>query len=104
MRTAGERRAEPRRMTRYNDEEHALSRRSFLRRMQWAPVLLLPAPLQARVSPPPGEKLGDRHSSFRFADLRFTPHYPTKSPLDDVLRKVVPGTDEYVTEKYAFEI
>ena len=33
-----------------------------------------------------------------------TPHYPAKSPLDDVLLKVVPGADEYITEKYAFEI
>ena len=33
-----------------------------------------------------------------------TPHYPAKSPLDDVLLKVVPGADEYLTEKYAFEI
>lgn len=41
---------------------------------------------------------------FPFADFRFTPHYPSKSPLDDVLSRVVPGTDEFVTEKYAFEI
>ena len=50
------------------------------------------------------EIAGDRISSFPFADLRLTPHYPAKSPLDDVLRRVVPGTDEYITEKYAFEI
>src|SRR5262249_35970798 len=31
-------------------------------------------------------------------------HYPAKSPLEDVLRLVPPGSDEYVTEKYAFEI
>ena len=43
-------------------------------------------------------------SSFPFSDLRLTPHYPANSPLDDVLLKVVPGADEYVTEKYAFEI
>ena len=36
--------------------------------------------------------------------LRLTPRYPAKSPLDDVLRLVVPGSDEFVTEKYAFEI
>ena len=41
---------------------------------------------------------------FPFADFRFAPHYPAKSPLDDVLGRVVPGTDEYVSEKYAFEI
>jgi Flp pilus assembly protein TadD/peroxiredoxin len=42
--------------------------------------------------------------SFPFADYRLTPHYPAKSPLDDVLRLVAPGSDEFVTEKYAFEI
>jgi Flp pilus assembly protein TadD/peroxiredoxin len=42
--------------------------------------------------------------SFPFTDSRLTPHYPAKSPLDDVLLKVFPGADEYVTEKYAMEI
>jgi hypothetical protein len=42
--------------------------------------------------------------SFPFADFRLTPQYPAKSPLDDVLRLVPPGADEFVTEKYAFEI
>jgi len=42
--------------------------------------------------------------SFPFADFRVTPHYPAKSPLDDVLRLVPPGADEFVTEKYALEI
>jgi Flp pilus assembly protein TadD/peroxiredoxin len=41
---------------------------------------------------------------FPFADLRLTPHYPAKSPLDNLLLKVSPGADEYITEKYAFEI
>jgi Flp pilus assembly protein TadD/peroxiredoxin len=73
--------------------------------MRWAPLLFLPAPLQA--SPFPAilpETTGDGTSKFPFADFRLTPHYPAKSPLDDVLRLVAPGTDEYVTEKYAFEI
>ena len=38
------------------------------------------------------------------ADFRVTPHYPTPSPLDDVLQYVIPGSDEYITEKYAYEI
>jgi Flp pilus assembly protein TadD/peroxiredoxin len=68
-------------------------------------VLFLPAPLHA--SPFrlwSSETSRDRTSSFPFADVRLTPHYPTKSPLDDVLLKVAPGADEYITEKYAFEI
>jgi Flp pilus assembly protein TadD/peroxiredoxin len=39
-----------------------------------------------------------------FADVRLIPHYPARSPLEGVLRLVAPGSDEYVTEKYAFEI
>ena len=39
-----------------------------------------------------------------FADFRLRPSYPAKSPLEPVLRLVAPGSDEYVTEKYAFEI
>jgi Flp pilus assembly protein TadD/peroxiredoxin len=43
-------------------------------------------------------------SGFPLSDVRLIPHYPARSPLEDVLRLVVPGSDEYVTEKYAFEI
>jgi len=66
-------------------------------------VLFLPAPFHApsfhSFRP---EIPGD--DSFPLTDLRLNPHYPTKSPLDDILLKVVPGADEYVTEKYAMEI
>jgi tetratricopeptide (TPR) repeat protein/peroxiredoxin len=51
----------------------------------------------------PRQEISGDHS-FPFADIRLAPHYPVKSPLDDVLLKVVPGADEYITEKYAFEI
>ncbi len=40
----------------------------------------------------------------RTADIRFTPHYPANSPLDDVLRFAIPGSDEYVLEGYASQI
>jgi hypothetical protein len=73
--------------------------------MQWAPLLFLPAPIQGFSFPAVRrDSSGDRNASFPFADLRLTPHYPTKSPLEDVLSRVVPGSDEYITEKYAFEI
>ena len=66
-------------------------------------MLFLPAPFHASsfhsLRPDiPGD------DSFRLTDPRLNPHYPTKSPLDDILLKVVPGADEYVTEKYAIEI
>src|SRR5713226_2245394 len=100
------RRAVPRghlRMARYKDEKH-ISRRTFLREMRWAPVLFVPAPMRAL---PFGAKLAAPARgipSFSLDDFRLTPHYPAKSPLDDVLRLVAPGTDEFVTEKYEFEI
>ena len=68
-------------------------------------MLFLPAPFQsAPFRLPLFETPRGRSSSFPFADFRLTPHYPAKSPLDDVLLKVLPGADEYLTEKYAFEI
>jgi Flp pilus assembly protein TadD/peroxiredoxin len=92
-------------MTRRKDEDHIFSRRTFLGRMRWAPLLFLPAPIHASPFPSMLPAIsGDRTSTFPFADFRLTPHYPGKSPLDDVLRLVAPGTDEYLTEKYAFEV
>jgi tetratricopeptide (TPR) repeat protein len=92
-------------MKRRKDEDRAFSRRTFLRRMRWAPVLFLPAPFRARaLGSLLAETPGERNHAPEFADFRVTPHYPTKSPLDEVLRKVTPGTDAFVAEKYAFEI
>ncbi len=50
------------------------------------------------------QSLPNQIPAFAFTDVRLTPHYPAKSPLADILRLVAPGSDEYVTEKYAFEI
>lgn len=74
-------------------------------RMRWAPMLFIPAPLQS-VMPRWIETpaFGEKNSAFPFAEPRFTPHYPKKSPLDDLMRYVAPGTDEYITEKYSSEI
>jgi FimV-like protein len=81
-----------------------ISRRDFLGSMRWAPMVFLPAPLRTSALPSLGTSSGGLFPDFPFADYRFTPHYPKKSPLDDVLRFVNPGTDQYVTEKYAEEI
>ena len=97
-------------MTRAKGVDPVFSRRAFLEKMRWAPLLFLPAPLQA--SPfgssfpgyNPSNPSPSRESQFPFADFQVTPHYPAKSPVDDLLRLVVPGSDGYVTEKYAFEI
>jgi tetratricopeptide (TPR) repeat protein/peroxiredoxin len=89
-----------------------LSRRSFLQAMGWAPALFFAAPFHVLGAPPRicGRICGPICGSdwqppwFPLADSRLTPHYPSKGPLDDVLRLVTPGSDEYVTEKYAAEI
>src|SRR6266576_1293781 len=92
-------------MARCKEEKSSFSRRSFLRGMRWAPVLFLPAPIQGFSFPSVRhESSRERNDRFPLADFRLTPHYPAKSPLEDVLSRVVPGSDEYVTEKYAFEI
>ncbi len=67
-------------------------------------MLFLPAPL---LGGPLGVRLPENlaeQSNFAFHDFRLTAHYPVKSPLDDILRLIVPGSDEYTAEKYAFEI
>jgi Flp pilus assembly protein TadD/peroxiredoxin len=84
------------------DHKRRVSRRKFLSTIGWTPALLLPAPLSAW----PGNSLwsarfAKQSSNLSFADARLIPHFPTPSPLDDLLRKVIPGTDEFVTEKYA---
>jgi Flp pilus assembly protein TadD/peroxiredoxin len=84
---------------------HVVSRRSFLRGMRWAPVLLLPG--QIRSVPfasvfsavCPGQKFPSAT-----ANGSLVPHYPVKPSLDDLLRHVIPGADGYVHEKDASEI
>jgi tetratricopeptide (TPR) repeat protein len=92
-------------MTRQKSGNECLSRREILKCMGLAPLLFRPAPF--RCSPllfGPSTAFSDAKPGFPFADVRLTPHYPAKSPLTDVLRLVAPGSDEYITEKYAFEI
>jgi tetratricopeptide (TPR) repeat protein/peroxiredoxin len=87
------------------NEKQPLSRRALLKSMGLAPLLFRPAPFYGFSflfgSP---NSLQNQYPAFAFNDVRLTPHYPAKSPLADILRLVAPGSDEYVTEKYAFEI
>lgn len=92
-------------MTRHKNENQFLSRRTLLKSMGLAPLLLRPAPFYGSwFLFDPSSVFPDGNPASPFYDLRLTPHYPEKSPLADVLRLVPPGSDEYVTEKYAFEI
>src|SRR5277367_757639 len=92
-------------MSRHKNEIQSLSRRALIKSMGLAPLLLRAAPFHGSPLlfgfPTPAP---DRENPFPFADIRLIPHYPAQSPLADVLRLVAPGSDEYVTEKYAFEI
>src|ERR1700733_7149390 len=89
-------------MSRQKVENRVLSRRSLLKTLGLAPLILRSAPLYGSPFFPgfPGTSV----SGFPLSDVRLTPHYPARSPLEDVLRLVAPGADEFVTEKYAFEI
>src|ERR1700751_4748173 len=92
-------------MSHDKDENQFLSRLSLLKSLGLAPMLFCPAPFHASSFLfEPWETPPRDASDLSFADIRLTPHYPSKSPLEDVLRLVAPGSDEYVTEKYAFEI
>src|ERR1700678_3686913 len=90
-------------MSRHKTEDRFLTRRSLLKTMGLAPLMLRPAPFHGSSLRIPWS-LATEKSAFGFSDVRLTPHYPAKSPLEDVLRLVAPGSDAYVTEKYAFEI
>jgi Flp pilus assembly protein TadD/peroxiredoxin len=90
-------------MPRHTIDHSFLSRRALLKGLGLAPLLLRPSPLHgySLLFGSPGSL---PEPAFPFSDLRLKPRYPAKSPLEDVLRLVAPGSDEYVTEKYAFEI
>jgi Tfp pilus assembly protein PilF/peroxiredoxin len=90
-------------MSLHKTEDRFLTRRSLLKTMGLAPLLLRPAPFHGSSLVIPWS-LATEKSAFGFSDVRLTPHYPAKSPLEDILRLVAPGSDAYVTEKYAFEI
>src|SRR5262249_7113762 len=92
------------RMARRRNKLPIISRRKFLKSMSLAPVVLKASPLRAFPFPSKLEPRSNVLTSPAFSDFRLTPHYPAKLPLDDSLRFLLPGSDEYVTEKYASEI
>jgi len=79
-----------------------LSRRDLLKGLGLTPLLLRASPLigewNSALSPAPAPL------PLSLAHLRYEPSYPTRSPLEDVLRRLRPGSDEFVTEGYAHEI
>jgi Flp pilus assembly protein TadD len=92
-------------MSQQSNEKPLLSRRALLKSVGLAPLLLRPAPLFGSTFLSDSSRVSSRQQpAFPFTDVRFKPHYPIQSSLADVLRLVAPGSDEYSTEKYAFEI
>jgi tetratricopeptide (TPR) repeat protein/peroxiredoxin len=92
-------------MSLHENEKQPLTRRALLKSMGLAPLLLRPAQFHGAsfLFDFPGAA-DNQHPALAFTDVRLTPHYPAKSPLAEILRLVPPGSDEYITEKYAFEI
>jgi hypothetical protein len=92
-------------IARLKRKDQHLSRRALLKGMGLASVLFRPAPLRGagfffEESTPELE----RTPAFLFSDYRLVPNYPNQSPLSDVLALVPPGSDEFITERYAVEI
>jgi Flp pilus assembly protein TadD/peroxiredoxin len=92
-------------MKRDTRSQPGLSRRAILKSLGAAPLFLRPSPFFG-TSLLSGLSIGgtQQNPTLPFSDIRLTPHYPAPSPLADVLRLVAPGSDEYITEQYAFEI
>lgn len=87
-----------------NDHRH-LTRRALLTTFGLAPLLIRPSPLYGMPALFDGsEEVQHSGTPFSFSDVRLSPRYPARSPLEDILRLVAPGSDEYLQEKYAFEI
>ena len=87
------------------DGSNPLTRRNILKGMALAPLAFRAAPLFAGPRlPAAADPNAERQPGHGFIDLRLTPHYPAQSPLADILALVKPGSDGYITEKYADEI
>jgi len=92
-------------MSHRSNDKHSNSRRKFLKQLGWAPVLFLPSPIRNPFFRPVFPNLGAAQAAVHaFDDLRFHPHYPMKTPLDEIIRFATPGADEYVVEGYVAEI
>src|SRR5690242_20067603 len=78
----------------------SIARRNLLRSLTWAPALFLPAPLRGPIFANPSRWL----PSLPFDDKHVSPTYPSPSPLEEVLRLVIPGRDQFIWEQHAAEL
>ena len=73
-------------MSEHNSLAHTFSRRALLKSLQYAPIALLPAPLKSLWA----FGAWSRATGIPFADSRITPHYPSGSPMDQMMALVPP--------------
>ncbi len=88
----------------YEETGPLISRRAVLKSLAFSGVLLRSAPFFGETLAGRWEETLAFSGDFPFSDYRLTPHYPATSPLTDILALVPPGSDEYVSEKYAHEV
>jgi len=81
-------------------DSNSIARRKFLHSLTWAPALFLPAPLRGPVFATPPRWL----PSLPFDDNHVSPTYPSPSPLEEVLRLVIPGRDQFIWEQHAADL
>ena len=90
--------------THSKNQRQPISRRAILKDLALTPLLLKCAPLRG-LSLLAGHGDGPgRSPGLPLLDVRLAPHYPSPSPIADILALVEPGSDDYSTEKYAVEI
>ncbi len=82
---------------------YMLNRRSLIKQLGLSPLLLRPSAFSALVGPAVRQQ-HDPGSPPLFSGVRYLPQYPVQSPLEDVLRLVTPGLDEYPTEEHAAQL
>jgi tetratricopeptide (TPR) repeat protein/peroxiredoxin len=82
------------------------SRRAFVRNLGLAPFLLKAAPLFGAdfLSQITDARVATERDGYQFEAARYKPHYRMNTDLAAVLKFVEPGSDDYATEKYAFEL
>jgi tetratricopeptide (TPR) repeat protein len=84
----------------------AFTRRDFLGVCGSASALFLPAPLFGVGAAPLAQEAATRAAGDNplFSDYRILPQYPTRSPLEELIRKARQKLDDYPSEKYARQI
>ncbi|MBZ5514024.1 MAG: VCBS repeat-containing protein [Acidobacteriia bacterium] len=83
----------------------ALTRRDFLGACGYASTLLLPASFVGKSALLFAEETAATTAAASlFTDYRILPHYRTRSPLEELIRKARQKEDDYPSEKYGREI